>query len=295
MRTSEALRITVQRGRKALPWALFVHGLGMGSEAWLKPEKARVLGGLAPLSAMVREGIELRSLWHDLKESGYTVAAWDQRRPIGEIAIAVAEMREVLQKISAENPGGIIVIGHSRGGLVARKCLEEADSSVIGYVSVATPHKGSSLARWQKYLEPFASFVRPLVKDASRSRLLVAVKRVASFIESPAVKELLPGSEFLTGIGKQFNGNVFSVSAGGTDPHLFSVMGVPFPKALGRILPDEVLPEEFREGMGDGLVTAISSFCRLADSHMDFPVNHVEMMYDRRVREALMEKITAMS
>ena len=91
---------------------------------------------------------------------------------------------------------GIILIGHSRGGLIARKYLFKQDKSIKGLITISTPHKGSSVAKIAKYLSPLVSMINPLVPNGDKGTLSFSIKRILDFLKSRALKELLPDSKF---------------------------------------------------------------------------------------------------
>ncbi len=94
--------ITMIKGDRDRPMIIFVHGLGMDKRIWEAPGEARVLGGRFPVTLFVgrepepvtRVGEEhgeisrglflgdpsakLTTLFHSLRELGYTVIAWSQ-------------------------------------------------------------------------------------------------------------------------------------------------------------------------------------------------------------------------
>lgn len=286
--------LTITHGESGMPWVVFIHGLGVGKEIWESPSKARILGGLFPVTAIMREKSELKTLYHDLAARGYNLVAWSQQRPASGIQKAVGELNDVLRVLQGKKAArGFILVGHSRGGLVARKYLEAPDFPILGYVSVSTPHQGSTLARWAEFISPAVGFLKPLAKSTGGGAFGVAVRRISSFIGSVAVRELLPGSKFLSSL-KRPALDCPSVSVGGTSPRLFSLMGVfTFPQGIQRLLPDKALPDELKEGKGDGLVSARSARYPYAPEHKDFPVNHMEVVFDRKARAYLLKKIAS--
>lgn len=293
------LDVSIHEGRATRPLAVFVHGLGMNRLIWTEPLSARVMGGLFPLKSLLKGCDISGTLYHDLLEEGCTVAAWSQRRPVGPAGEAVREMAFVMKELSKLKHKGVVLIGHSRGGLVARKYMElypgeTGATGIKAMVTLSTPHGGSDLARWAVFLSPLAAALKPFVPEADHGRLSNAMRRTLSFLESRGVKELLPGSEFLASFDDRRPEGVYCLSAGGTDPALVRVPGVmPLPESLERLLPESVLPEEMRRGRGDGLVSASSARLPFAVEHMDFFLNHAAMAVDRGVRKAVIERLRA--
>ena len=288
---------SIVRGDSKKPWAVFIHGLGVDQRIWSAPDEARILGGLFPLQSIVRTGGELRTLYHDLAFAGFTTLAFSFKRPAGGIEEAVHALGSFLDRAGAEKPCGVVLVGHSRGGLIARKYLERRDPLIKGFVSIASPHEGATLARWAVMAKPAAALIKALQRSnftgskiGRESGIGVAIKRIIAFIESPAVAELLPDSGFFAGLEPPRT-ICPSVSVGGTDPRLFSFMGIGFPEVFERIIPGWAAPEEIRSGLGDGLVSARSSVYPYGREHLNFPVNHAETIFDGAVRAELVKRI----
>ncbi|MBI4689880.1 MAG: alpha/beta fold hydrolase [Nitrospirae bacterium] len=319
------LDVTIHKGRPDRPAVIFIHGLGMDKRIWVNPDDARILGGSLPLkyilskkpaSILYKQGVVykrftvgdrpevLGTSFTDLLLSGYTVAAWSQKRPAGPMDIAVEELREMINKVNRHSKAGIILIGHSRGGLIARKYLETADSRVRGLITIATPHMGSSIAKWVQYISPLASSISPLIHEGDRKKFSFTVKRILNFIGGKAIRELLPDSEFFRLLKPvEFNG-MFCMSFGGTSPSLFTIYRwkikdkgrgkgfepealFSFPDILEMIIPKRLFPDELRNGHGDGLVSAHSSKLPYCDNHYNYRVNHAGILFNERVRERI--------
>jgi hypothetical protein len=81
------------------------------------------------------------------------------------------------------------------------------------------------------------------------------------------------------------------ISAGGTNPDLLRAVSVSLPGILSAVLPEIIIPEEMREGLGDGLVSASSSVLPDGDSHRNFHVNHGSVLCDPGVRKYVLESV----
>ncbi|HWR57995.1 MAG TPA: alpha/beta fold hydrolase [Thermodesulfovibrionales bacterium] len=327
--------MTAIRGNTGKPAVVFIHGLGMDKSIWESPEESRILGGRLPLSLLLTKEPEpetvkdvskhnevstgfllgdtphnLTTLFHKLRDHGYTVIVWSQQRPAAETAIAVSELRAVLAKHDLYCRSGIILVGHSRGGLVARRYLKEGDSRVRALITLATPHKGSGMARWVKYMAPLASVINPLLSASEKGTLKNTMKRIFDFLESAAVKELLPESPLFQTLEDSRVAGVYYLSFGGNSPTLFSLYRrvldrvqygdtercilkarrvFSLPDVFETIIPEGLYPDEMKRGRGDGLVSVESSRIPWADDHFVFDVNHAGILFDERVKDKVVE------
>jgi len=295
MQTKKKEEIFFQ-GKKELPLLVFIHGMGMNASAWADPAKARILGGAYSLSAMLRGGdAELITSFQDLKALGYSVLTWTQSRPVGPISVAVDELHLLVKEYSAHAGEGLIFICHSRGGLIARKYLQESGLSAKALLTLATPHRGTTMAKWAAFFQPVTSALDVLLKGFSRKDVDTAFARVIGFLSSSGLNELLPGSGFYRDLRDQRHEGSSYTSIGGTDPDLLGPVGLPLSDFMSRLVPGRIVPEELREGYGDGLVSAASAVLPYADEHRDFHLNHVAMLFDKKVRAFIAEKVGRIS
>lgn len=167
---------------------------------------------------------------------------------------------------------GIVLIGHSMGGLVAREMLTRPELDYGGKVSagsvpkvsalimVGTPNHGAQLARFRIVMEVKEQILNLLDEDAHWLMGVLDGTGAAGL-------NLLPGSQFLTGLNSRPH-------APGTDYHVISGMISPWPfrdefkKTPGKHLSDNGtvgagiagnLLHNVSEILGDGLVTAGST------------------------------------
>lgn len=336
MKLPMRLDIAFHKGSPDKPAVIFIHGLGMDKRIWAFPEDARIVGGSFPLSLLLSEKPEpvdyglckrkpkvkhnkfsagaAKGGWNtsfdDLRVLGHTVITWSQKRPAGAIAAAVSELKEIIGAHREYTGRGIVLIGHSRGGLIARKYMECEYKSVKGLITLATPHYGSSMARWADYMSPLAAMLSSLIKDSDKKTISSVIKRILNFIRGKALKELLPDSEFFRSLSGFDYGKIHALSFGGTNPNLLSVyrwrlkklseLGkvkwllepeiiFSVPEIFEKIIPEKFYPEELKYGHGDGLIRAESSVLPGGAEHHNFNVNHAAILFDTRVREKVIE------
>ncbi|HYR03682.1 MAG TPA: hypothetical protein VES58_10075 [Syntrophobacteria bacterium] len=231
----------------------------------------------------------------DLRDLGYPVVAWSQSRPVGPIEIAVSELRETIGRFSPWASAGILLICHSRGGLVARKYLETPEPRVRLLLTLSSPHHGTRLARWATYVSPLASFLDACIERAAKRETRTALQRILGFLGSDGLKELLPGSSFFAGLRDGAQHGTRYVSLGGTSPDLLRFNGKSLSEVMTRFVPGQSLPIEVRAGEGDGLVSRASAVIPFANRHYDFSVNHAAVLFDHEVRRTIIAEVQTLS
>ncbi|MFZ5908090.1 MAG: esterase/lipase family protein [Nitrospirota bacterium] len=285
------LDIVAYEGEAGKPVVVFIHGLGMDKDIWINPSASKILGGMFPLKVLLKryaaEGDHgtLRTLFDIVRQKGYTVVTWSQKRPAGTIGPAVLELQEVVRIVCGKDQGPIFLIGHSRGGLVARKYLSTTDRPVRALITLSTPHHGSSIAGLARHVAPIASLLAPVIPKGEKGTLRFALRRVLEFLRSRALREILPGSAFFKSLDDKPGDGIYSVSFGGTSPSLFTLSGVAVPDIFEKIVPAGLFPEEMKPGKGDGLVSAESSKLPWCHEHHLFALNHAEILFDEGVHD----------
>lgn len=307
------LSLKTHNGKADRPVIILVHGLGMNNYFWVDPQKSFVLGGLAPLTIFL--GGErpksdntisfgavdpaIKGLWDCLKKEGYSLISWSQNQPLGPIQIALDELKTVIASVRQKWPGKkIFFIGHSRGGLIARQYLaRETINEAAGLITICSPHAGTGMAKFSRYLKPAGKFLEKVLPDKSSATLTKALSRLSAFLQSPAITELEPGSEFMTPLQKDVPPEIAKLSFGGTNPALFHLIVrlpsgshkvIKFPDLLAGAVPSGRLPKELTPGLGDALVSAESANLR-GGSHYDFPVNHVKAAYEKEIHKRIVD------
>jgi len=316
------LDITIHKGDAAKPVVIFIHGLGMNKDFWLDPVNTKVFARNIPMkvfaatkpgpcpavkkimppSAGIIPG-KITNLWSAVTDKGFNAVCWSQRRPVGPISVAIEELGYIVKKAKMVFPErSLALIGHSRGGLVARKHMEKRDPAVKALITIASPHKGSSLSRLEKYLAPLKPAVKKLLPVNVHGTANEVLKRVNELIEGNALKELLPGSDFFKDLKDAPHDDIEYLSFGGTTTKLLTVyswkkQGNKFypaqlliiPDSLIKILPASIIPAEITPGRGDILVTAESAVLPWARQHFDLPANHISIVWHKKTISCTIE------
>lgn len=317
------LDISIHKGKKDKPAVIFIHGLGMDKNFWIDPLGTKIFAKNIPLKVFAASKPKpcalpctkkitvgefqkkIETLWTVLRKEGFNLICWSQKKPFGPIESAVDELAWIMEKTKRLFPKApIALIGHSRGGLIARKFLENKDCAVKALITISTPHAGSSIAQLIKYIEPFSILLRSVLPKNTHSKISKLVKNIKELLEGDAVRELLPGSSFLEKLRDSPQKSVKYISFGGRKPGLLTVYvrkkigGTMYPKplltipdSLLKIFPSFIAADEITPGKGDGLVTAKSSFLPWASRHYNLEANHISIAWNRTTINKTLEFI----
>lgn len=349
--------IRIHEGNGTGPVVVLVHGLAVSEKIWTEPENETLFAGLIPFRRLVADvdrppqsvdkGVHDRpplapiagmafspsrwdgdekpsGLWQALLEAGYATVTWSQREPKGLIALAVEELAHVMDLLEQRFSGRrIVLVGHSRGGLVIRRYLDscpEGRAKIAGVIGLGVPHRGSRLASAGIILSPVLAFVRGVAALGENNRSLSTrmedfVSRLNRSLQSEGFLELVPDSPFITGLRDEKYPGMRHVSVIGTlarytrvyllkydeESYVRGADGFRYrlvPRELFTIpdtfvekIPSTLVPRELVEGEGDGQVSVESARLQWADEEYRFPVNHAEMVVDQRVHRVVLDEL----
>jgi len=141
---------------------VFIHGFIGSTETWIKKDGAKPFIDLFMKDDQIRENFdigifeyhtELLSFFPKTKRLMKFISGGTNRKnlPIEEISLLL----ESKLRYSFPQYENIVLIGHSMGGLVAKRYIlndinKNSTTRVKLYVSLATPHSGSSIATFGK-------------------------------------------------------------------------------------------------------------------------------------------------
>jgi pimeloyl-ACP methyl ester carboxylesterase len=317
------LDTTIRRGEPGKPVVIFIHGLGMDKGFWTSPAETMILArnvamryfaaskplpSTSPPESKITIGDvpeRINNLWHAVIERGFSTLCWSQRRPMGPISVAVEELAEIVSRVKSMFPQvPLLFVCHSRGGLIARKYMESDTDGIRALITIATPHHGSSLTKFAKHLSPVSSAIKRMLPEDARATAAIVLKNVLELISSTALKELLPGSDFIKGLAVTPEKGIEYLTFGGTETRMFDIYRwqkregifnpvtmLTIPGSLLKILPASVVPEEMKQGRGDFMVTAKSARLPWAAEHIDVPSNHISITWNSTVIQRTLELI----
>ncbi|MBI5675828.1 MAG: alpha/beta hydrolase [Nitrospirae bacterium] len=315
------LDISIHKGESNKPLAILIHGLGVDKGIWTDPIHTKLLANNFRLKILAAEaplprisiGInkltigdlpdKIDNIWSVLKDEGYNLITWSQKRPVGHIDAAVLELKDIVARADELFPGSpAALIGHSRGGLIARKLMEVRPPGIKALITIASPHSGSSISKIAGYLSPLAVVLKGIMPEEKQGMIIETVSKTTDFLIGEALKELMPGSDFFKGLKDSPIKGIKYLSFGGTEPRLLTVYQwekngsefypkplIEIPDSLIKLLPSSLQLEELTPGKGDALVSAESSVMPWSSSHYNFPANHVSIMWNRDVIQKTIE------
>jgi pimeloyl-ACP methyl ester carboxylesterase len=320
------LDVTIHHGNRDRPVVILIHGLGMDKNFWVNPLKTKVFAKNVPLkifcasqpracstdtSGTITVGTipqKIDNLWTVLQNKGFNLICWSQRRPVGPMSAAVEELGEIVKqarRLFPEKP--VALIGHSRGGLIARKFMEKKMPGISALITLSTPHNGSSLSRLGKYISPLSGFIRSILPGHTHGTVSEVLKNIHDMLEGHALKELMPGSNFYSTLNDSPSKDIIYLSFGGKKTKVLALYTwkreqdkmapselLTIPDSLVKILPGSIIPDEIIPGRGDFMVTAKRSVLPWAEKHYNVHANHISITWNRKVISRIVEVLEEM-
>ncbi len=251
------------------------------------------------------EKLQKVTSWRDaLRSFGFGTAVYSQVDSTGKLERPVAELVKVMQALSAAYPRKpMVVIAHSRGGLLTRKFLKSFPKSaeqIHTVITLHSPHTGSELANVADTVSDAVAALEAIGGSVVTDALgwLVAMSRTDAFVE------MATGSAFLTDLetDEQALSWIRYFTFGGVSVRLSRVIEwvytldsaipqfrtppyehrrvqteVPVVSPIADSLPNTV--PELTEGRGD-LLTADARTRLPFATHQTNPINHAEALWD---------------
>ena len=351
-------------GRPGMPAVLLIHGLAASSYHFTNPLKAwnvanthydhdRPVTAATGTSSLPRVGLLAvegsgndpqsnpeTSMWAYLVDQGFTVATWDQAPCIEAGTIPVATCfdsdtfdnayktaPQALAKLASLTSEDIVLVGHSRGGLIVRRLLKDTAlpgrSQVKTAITIHTPHQGTGMAGKGVEVQNLfttlqtsvtgavpagvADVVNPLLSPILATPNGI-IERLVTTVGLKGARELAPGGPIYTALtsGESKPAGVKVYTFGGTSVNLWRLHAWVYTAASATpgngfearptqlvALPD-AFPSPFPEmqpGVGDLLVTDTSSKLVWEDQHFTNPLNHGEVLWSRGVHRKVHELV----
>jgi hypothetical protein len=254
---------------------------------------------------------------------------YDQVEPTGLLANPVRQLHGVIDGYRQLLPGrGFAIVADSRGGLLARRWLADLApgspqrQDLRGIVTLHTPHQGTGLAT-----DANAAVAALAALSAQIPALAPVATRLTYEIRTPDLIEMAPGSAFLEQLAADektqevpgttrfftFGGNSprlvrvrnWAFTADSAVPHVISVWPpkvqfhwttVPQPLAsladgtptLGSLVP------EFKDGVGDLLVTDTNSHLPWAEQNVTNAMSHADTLVNETLQDQVLNVLASL-
>lgn len=189
------------------------------------------------------DGSDDRSWWHALAQAGFPVFTYSQvgalmiplaKGPVAEFRSFMGALQQRLLADPAQRSRQVVILGHSRGGLIGRAFLGnpevKADASgrfppVRGLITLSSPHQGSHMALLDDkiigFLETLQRAVPTLPNDVGNEVINALKAKVDAYVGAHG-DEIEPGSPLFQTVEAQepIRPDVRCISVGGTSPRL---------------------------------------------------------------------------
>lgn len=142
-----------------------------------------IVAGMTPV--ILVQGVSLK--WGFMKDLGDRISLLghpvyivpELGNNMHDIPSSAAMLRSLIEK---ENLSGVIIVAHSKGGLIGKYVLvhHNTDNRVLGIVAIATPFSGSALAKLvprdsYKELRTDSELIKDLGKHSTINRRIISI------------------------------------------------------------------------------------------------------------------------
>jgi pimeloyl-ACP methyl ester carboxylesterase len=211
-----------------------------------------------------KDGSDDRSWWNALVNAGFPVFTYSQvpdlmmplsKGPVAEFKRFMEMMRRDVLSDLAFRVRKVIILGHSRGGLIGRAYLGDpevnADHSgrfplVSGLITLSSPHQGSHMALMDDKIIGFLTKVQKAVpklpNDVGNEVINSLKKKIDDYVGAHG-DEIEPDSPLFQALEAQepIRSGVRCISVGGTSPRLMRIY-------LWTFASDSMIPKKTQDG-----------------------------------------------
>lgn len=221
---------------------LFIHGFAASKYCWLDPD----VGNMGWVKEYNQDPEPIDFGWHSIPPPPFIPVEWSlskqivpkgatelldkhgidwltysQKSAFGDIEISVKELTKIITAITNEyGERRIIIIAHSRGGLISKRYLDITKKTPIEkLLTFGTPFGGTFFSAFEMFRLPSKQFLNR-VKVVRRLWDVSQERKIESF----ATKQMAPGSKFLKELSsKGCRNDVKYVNVAGTNSLITNV------------------------------------------------------------------------
>jgi hypothetical protein len=210
------------------------------------------------------DGSDDRSWWQALVKAGFPVFTYSEvpelmvpfsKGPVAEFKRFMETLQQEVLTDPAYRSRKVVILGHSRGGLIGRAFLGDPEvkannagrfPTVHGLITLSSPHQGSNMALMDDKVIDFLSKVQkavPKLPNDVGNQVINMLKLKADQYVGAYGDEIEPGSPLFKGLEAQepIRAGVRCISVGGTSPRLLRIYLWTFTK-------DSLIPKKAADG-----------------------------------------------
>jgi len=185
-----------------------------------------------------------RSWWHGLTAAGFPVFTYSQapellvpltKGPVAQFKKFMETLQQDVLADPAYRSRQVVILGHSRGGLIGRAFLGDAEvksdqkgrfPAVRGLITLSSPHQGSHMALMDDkvigFLNKLEKVVPNLPNDVGQNVINTLKAKIDAYVGAHG-DEIEPGSPLFRAMEAQepVRPGVRFITVGGTSPRLF--------------------------------------------------------------------------
>jgi pimeloyl-ACP methyl ester carboxylesterase len=192
------------------------------------------------------DGSDDRSWWQALVKAGFPVFTYSQvgelmmplnKGPVAEFMVFMETLQRDVLNDSAYKARPVVILGHSRGGLIGRAYLGSAEvkadrvgrfPDVKGLITLSSPHQGSHMALMDDKIIDFLSKVQKAVptlpNDVGNEVINTLKVKIDDYVGAHG-DEIEPDSPLFRALEARepIRSGVRCISVGGTSPRLLRI------------------------------------------------------------------------
>jgi hypothetical protein len=241
---------------------LFIHGYAASKYCWTDPD----IGNMGWVKNYNNEPDPKDYGWHAIPPPPFVPVGWtlseqivpdgattimdqndiawltySQQSAFGDINESVEELKNILQTIKKVlGKRRIMVISHSRGGLITKSYLNDTKKTPIEkFLTFGTPFKGTFMSAFETFQLPSKYFLNK-IKSVRKLWDLDQERRITTI----STRQMAPGSEFLQKLSeKGCRKDVEYITVAGSSSHITDVYTWQWPLSTWKRKPKEAKKE----------------------------------------------------